>query len=364
MTSPPESDRRTFLRQASVAAAVPAAAALLAASLPGTASAARSAASPSDDLPDYAPVPPSAVGPALNEFGYHVGHIGGPLFWVTEGFSQAMFLTTPEGVVLCDFPPTMVKALPQAIAEVTRANGMPSRVTHLIYSHSHADHIGAASILDGRITRIAHSETKRLLKAARDPNRPLPTVTFDDHYELRVGGERLELSFPGPNHSLDNIIIRVPEQSTVMFVDVVSPRWVPFKNLFEAQDVRGWMAAQDVLLATPWQTLVAGHVGRLGTRADVELQRDYVRDLAASARATIGALDPAPFVAKYGPTGNFWALGGSYLDAAAKLAAAPVTAKYLGELAAIDVFNERNMAAMVNFMRIDAGVLGPFGINP
>ena len=351
MTSPLESDRRTFLRQASVAAAVPAAATLLALNLPGTANAAPSAANPTDDLPDYAPVPASAVVPALNESGYFVGRIGRNLYWVTEGFTQAMFLTTPEGVVLCDAPPTIGGNLLRAIAEVTRANRMPSRVTHLIYSHSHADHIGAASIFDGAITRIAHSETRRLLKAARDPNRPLPTVTFDDHYELRVGGERLELSFPGPNHSIDNIMIRVPAQSTLMFVDVIFPRWVPFKNLSEAQDVQGWIAAHDAVLATPWQTLVAGHVGRLGTRADVELQRDYVQDLAASVRATIGTLDPTPFVAKYGPTGNFWALGGSYLDAVATQAAAPVTAKYLGRLAAVDVFAKQNAAALVNWLR-------------
>jgi len=364
VTSPLESDRRTFLRQASIAAAVPAAATLLALDLPGTAKAALSAASPSDDLPDYAPVPPSAVGPALNESGYFVGHIGGNLYWVTEGFTQAMFLTTPHGVVLCDAPPTIGRNLPRAIAEVTRANGMPSRVTHMIYSHSHADHIGAASIFDGPITRIAHSETKRLLKAARDPNRPLPTVTFDDRYELQVGGERLELSFHGPNHSLDNIFIRVPAQSTLMFVDVVFSGWVPFGNLSQAQDVPGWIAAHDLVLATPWQTLVGGHVGRLGTRADVALQRDYVQDLAASTRATIEALDPTPFVAKYGPTGNFWALARSYLDAAAQQAAAPITAKYLGRLAAADVFTEPNAAALVNSIRIDAGILGPFGIHP
>lgn len=364
MTSPLESDRRTFLRQASVAAAVPAAASLLALNLTGTANAAPSAASPSDDLPDYAPVPPSAVGPALNESGYFVGHIGGNLYWVTEGFTQAMFLTTTQGVVLCDAPPTIGRNLLRAIAEVTRANRMPSRVTHLIYSHSHADHIGAASIFDGAITRIAHSETKRLLKAARDPNRPLPTVTFDDRYELRVGGERLELSFHGPSHSLDTIFIRVPAQSTLMVVDVIFPRWVPFKNLSEAQDVPGWMAAHDVVLATPWQTLVGGHVGLLGTRADVALQRDYVQDLAASTRATINTLDPTPFLAKYGPTGNFWAIGGSYLDAVAEQAAAPITAKYTGRLAAADVFTKPNAAALVNSTRIDAGILGPFGIHP
>ena len=30
-----------------------------------------------DALPDYAPVPPSAFGPALNEQGYHVGRVEG-----------------------------------------------------------------------------------------------------------------------------------------------------------------------------------------------------------------------------------------------------------------------------------------------
>jgi len=363
MTSPRNSDRRTFLRQASVAAAVPAAATMLALN-PGTAKAASSAASPSDDLPDYAPVPPSAVGPALNESGYFVGRIGRNLYWVTEGFSQAMFLTTPEGVCMFDAPPTIGGLLPRAIEEVTRPRGLPSRVTHLVYSHSHADHIGAASIFDGAITRIAHSETRRLLKAARDPNRPLPTVTFDDRHELQVGGERVELSFHGPSHSLDTIHIRIPFEHTLMVVDVVFPGWAPFKNLSEAQDVQGWMAAHDVILATPWRTLVGGHVGRLGTRADVVLQREYVRDLAASTRATIGTLDPTPFIAKYGPTGNFWALGGSYLDAAARQAAAPITAKYTGVLGGADVFTDRNAAAMVNSIRIDAGVLGPFGIHP
>ena len=36
-------------------------------------------------LPDYAPVPLSAFGPALNEQGYHVGRVERNLFWVTDG---------------------------------------------------------------------------------------------------------------------------------------------------------------------------------------------------------------------------------------------------------------------------------------
>jgi hypothetical protein len=54
----------------------------------------------------------------------------------------------------------------------------------------------------------------------------------------------------------------------------------------------------------------------------------------------------------------------SYLNAAAEQAAAPVIAEYTGRLAATDVFTTANAAALVNSTRIDAGILGPFGIHP
>ncbi len=358
MTSSPTSDRRAFLRRASVAAAVPAAAGLLGLSLPGAASAA------ANDLPDYAPVPAGALGPAVNESGYFVERVRGNVYWVTDGFYQAMFLTTTEGVVVVDAPPTIGRNLLRAIEEVTRARRRPGRVTHLVYSHSHADHIGAASIFGSGVTRVAHSETKRLLKAARDPNRPLPTITFDERHELRVGGERVVLTYHGPNHSPDNVFIHIPSAATLMVVDVIFPGWVPFKNLAETQDIPAWLAAHDTVLATPWSTLIGGHLGRVGTRTDVILQRDYMRDLSSSTRATLGKLDPTPFFAKYGPTGNAWAIFRSYLDAAAEQAAAPVIAKYKGRLAAADVFTTSNAAALINSARIDQGILGPFGIHP
>jgi glyoxylase-like metal-dependent hydrolase (beta-lactamase superfamily II) len=99
-----------------------------------------------DNLPDFAPIPAEAFGPALNADGYFVGQIDGNLYWVTDSFYQAMFLTTRQGVVLVDAPPTIGHNLLRAIASVTHASGMPSKVTHLVYSHSHADHIGASSL--------------------------------------------------------------------------------------------------------------------------------------------------------------------------------------------------------------------------
>src|SRR6476661_2504636 len=101
---------------------------------------------PADALPDYAPVPPSSFGPALNEQGYHVGRVERNLYWVTDGVYQAAFLTTPDGVVLFDAPPSIGHNLQRAIDEIARANGVSNTVTHLVYSHHHADHAGASSL--------------------------------------------------------------------------------------------------------------------------------------------------------------------------------------------------------------------------
>ena len=97
-------------------------------------------------LPDYAPVPPSAFGPALNEQGYYVGRVERNLFWITDGTYQSAFLVTDEGVVVFDAPPTIGHNLRRAVDEVAAAEGTTNKVTHLVYSHHHADHAGAANL--------------------------------------------------------------------------------------------------------------------------------------------------------------------------------------------------------------------------
>ena len=66
-----------------------------------------------------------------------------------------MFLTTGEGVIVVDAPPTIGDKILKAIAEVT-----DEPITHVIYSHSHADHIGAAGLFPASATYIAHEDTK------------------------------------------------------------------------------------------------------------------------------------------------------------------------------------------------------------
>src|SRR5215207_9191108 len=125
-------------------------------------------------LPDYAPVPQSALGPALNEQGYYVGRVERNLYWVTDGTYQAAFLTTREGVVLFDAPASIGRNLQRAVDEIAAANGVSNEVTYLVYSHHHADHIGASSLFGRDVVRVGSAENKRLLARDNDPTRPVP----------------------------------------------------------------------------------------------------------------------------------------------------------------------------------------------
>ena len=158
-------------------------------------------------MPDYAPVPRSALGPALDEQGYYVGRVERNLYWVTDGTYQSAFLTTTDGVVLLDAPPTIGNNIQRAVDEIAAANGVSNKVTHLIYSHHHADHAGASSLFDKNVTRIGHEETRRLLLRDDDPARPPNEETFQDRHTLEIGGERIDLAWHGANHSPDNILI-------------------------------------------------------------------------------------------------------------------------------------------------------------
>lgn len=353
---PVHPSRRGFLGRAALLAAAPTAAALL-----GPAAFLDRAAA---DGPSYAPIPAGSFGPALNADGYYVGRIHDDLYWVTDGFYQSMFLAGARGVVVVDAPPTIGHNLLRAIKQVTDQAGTPSKVTHLIYSHFHADHIGASTIFGDDVVRVGHVETRRLLRAAGDPNRPPPTHTFKDRHVLEIGDDRLELAFHGPNHSPDNIFIYAPRHHTLMVVDVFFPGWVPFKNLAVSQDIPGWVKAHDIAMDYGWTTLVGGHLGRLGVRPDADLQRQYIGDLDASVQQALASLDPTPFFQQYGASGNAWAIFKSYLDAGAQRAADPVVEKYLGILGGADVFTVDNAYALLESRRIDTGILGPFGIRP
>jgi glyoxylase-like metal-dependent hydrolase (beta-lactamase superfamily II) len=307
---------------------------------------------PSPDL-DCEPISASAFGPALNEQGYYVGRVEGNLYWVTDGTYQSAFLTTCDGVVLFDAPPSLGHNIQRAVDEIAAAYGVSNEVTHLIYSHHHADHTGASSLFGRDITRIGHEETRKLLLRDDDPTRPAPDETFEDRRALEIGGERIVLAWHGSNHSPDNIFIHLPDHAALMLVDVVNPGWVPVCQSNLIGDVPGFIEAPGTALTYPWKHFIGGHMGRLGTRDDVATHRQYMADIADSSRKALDTVDPTPYVVKFGE--NTWAAVRGYLDAITAAAAAPVIEKYSGVLVAAEVFTASIAFHLVQSARLDLG---------
>ena len=294
------------------------------------------------DLPDGAKAPP-----VDGAKGYRLEPLGRGLYMVTDNAYQSMFMIYETGVVVVDAPPEYAAKIKQAIAEVT-----PLPITHLVYSHAHADHIGGAGALGGHPVIIAQEETLRLLKRDADPARPLPTVTFKDRYVLRVGTQRLELSYHGNGHEPGNIFIWAPEQKTLMVVDIVFPGWMPFRRLAVSQDIPGWIEQVRFVDTLPFDKLVSGHVTRLGTHADVRMQVEYLDDLKAAVSA---ALKSTPFMADVKPadSGNAWALTGDYTARVAVQCVNALTPKWAHRLGGFDAFAWDQCYTMEQSLRVD-----------
>jgi glyoxylase-like metal-dependent hydrolase (beta-lactamase superfamily II) len=241
----------------------------------------------------------------------------------------------------------------RAVNEIASANCVSNAVTHIIYSHHHADRVGASSMFGPHVVRIGHEQTRNLLIRDDDPRRPLPEEVFQDQRSLEIGGERIELAWHGANHSPDNIFIHLPDHDALMLVDIVNPGWVPAFQSNLTEDIPGYLEAPTTALTYPWRHFIGGHTGRLGTRDDVALHKQYMADVAAASRTALDTVDPTPYFARYGE--NTWAAVRGYLDAVAAHAAAPVIEKYTGVLAAADVFTASTTFHVMQSIRLGLG---------
>jgi glyoxylase-like metal-dependent hydrolase (beta-lactamase superfamily II) len=296
----------------------------------------------------YLPLPSAEIAPPVDSAkGYRLQQLGRGLYMITDNGYQSMFLIYEQGVVVVDAPPSYSVHLRQAIAEVT-----DRPITHMVYSHAHTDHIGGVTDIGGHPTIIAQEQTNRLLLRAKDPKRPPPTITFRDHYELKVGSQVLELSYHGLAHEPGNIFIWAPEQKVLMVVDIIFPGWMPWGRFADAQDVPGYFEQMAEIDRIPFETLVGGHVDRIGTHADVRTQIEFMNDIKG---ATAAALKSTPIGVEMNiaDMANPWAVSDNYIDRVVVKCVNVVTPKWRSKLIGYDVFIWDQCHAMQQSLRVD-----------
>ncbi|MDQ4014981.1 MAG: MBL fold metallo-hydrolase [Thermoproteota archaeon] len=327
--------------------------------------------------PSSSSIPEAAIGPTIPpEKGYFVEEIRDGLYWVTDGSYNTMFLVTDEGVVAVDAPPSIGANYLKAISEVT-----DEPITYVIYSHSHLDHIGAAaSIFPENATYIAHEAIAEELQRAHNGLQmtttteadshfppaqipaynvsqlpPIPTETFTQNHTLQVGNQTLMLNYHGNNHEEGNIFIYAPQQRTLMLVDIIFPGWIPFVYLALAEDVYGYVQAHDIVLNNyDFDTFVGGHLTRLGTSEDVQIQREFITDLINASNNANQNVTFGEILQKVGgPTNNVWALFNAYLNTVDEQCANEMLPKWQHRLGGVEEFILTQCSTMTESLRIE-----------
>ncbi|MEI5909649.1 MBL fold metallo-hydrolase [Bacillus spongiae] len=302
-----------------------------------------------DDLVYPAPLPENAKGPIIPmDKGYIVEEIGDGIYAVMDGIFSTMFMTTGNGVIAVDAPQTMGEKYLAAIKEVT-----DEPIKHVIYSHAHQDHIGSASMFPEDVTIIAHEETAKILEERQDPNRPIPTKTFKgDKKTIKIGDKKLQLDYVGDNHQEGNIFISVPDQKVLMAVDIVFPGWAPFRYLALSDNIPGWIDSHYKILEYDFDTLVSGHVTRLGTREDVETQIEYIEDIIETTERAMQEVSQVEIGQKVGFE-NPWYLMDVYYNEVIKVANDEIVPRWVDRLGGADVYTSQHVSKVLDMLRLE-----------
>jgi glyoxylase-like metal-dependent hydrolase (beta-lactamase superfamily II) len=268
-------------------------------------------------------------------------------YWLTSSGVCLMFVVTNAGVVVFDAPPGYTNFTLQAIREVTT-----QPVTYMVYSHSHADHTEDA-YLYGNVQRIGTTDTLNQLILSNDPFRPIPTITFSNSLTMNIGGTNFQFDYRGPVHKIGNMITWLPDLKVLYQADMINPGWVPFPRLALAPEQRVTLQSMDTLLSYPFDYLVPGHVGRLGTREDLTTMKEYLRDIQTAGITAINEIPWDMISARVQDQSNIALITVEQHKARVARCAQLVTPKWVSRLGGADAYTPSNCDTVMWAQQVD-----------
>jgi glyoxylase-like metal-dependent hydrolase (beta-lactamase superfamily II) len=280
-----------------------------------------------------------------NEKGYELQAMGGGAYAVSSTGYNSMFLVTGDGVIVVDVPPSIGEKINEAIAEVTN-----EPIKYLVYSHAHKDHIGGAHTLPAGIEIVAQEDTLNFLKMANDTERPLPTQIFDNETTITLGNATLQLSYGGPYHQNGNIFIYAPQHKILMAVDQFSPGGTPWKHLATTPHVPSYIQSYDQVLNYDFDTYISGH--GIGTKDDVQLEKEYVADLRDNAGFAISNVNFTE-ATKNADKSNNAAVTEAYFNAMTDVCADRTDGNWKDKLQGVGVWTDEHCEKMIISLRND-----------
>lgn len=191
-------------------------------------------------------------------------------------FHQAVFITTPKGVIVTD--PISADAAAWLNVEIKKLTDQPVR--YVIYSHHHNDHITGGSVFAGQAIFVSHALARPNILEAADPTTPVPDVTFTDRLSIDLGGTQVELIYTGKNHSDNSVVMLLPQRKLLFAVDFIPVETVAYRTL-NSDYPDEWIESLKKVEQLDFEVLVPGH-GKIGRKDHVRLFRGYLEDLRAA----------------------------------------------------------------------------------
>lgn len=192
--------------------------------------------------------------------------VAGDVYLLRNNFHNSLLIATTEGVVRVD--PINAGAGEWLNANISQIG--QEKVSHLIYSHSHADHASGGGEHGGAMV-IAHQYAPDVIDGVT------PDLRVGDTHVLEIGGKTIELANLGAGHDNHMLVTIVRPENVAFIVDVAAPKRLPFRD-FGRSDIDGWLKQLDAAQALDFDIFAPGH-GGVGTKADLTDALGYMVEL-------------------------------------------------------------------------------------
>ena len=171
--------------------------------------------------------------------------------------------------------------------EIRQQTSLPVKAVVLENGQGHAM-LGSSYWQQQGVPIIAHIETaeeiekygedvidrmrRRNGEKSRHTELTMPDITFEEKYQVDLGGISVELLYLGPAHSPGDIVAWIPSKSLVISGDMAfHQRLLP---IFEHTDTAAWIETWDAFAALDAKYVIPGH----GDPTDMTEVTRYTRD--------------------------------------------------------------------------------------
>ena len=192
--------------------------------------------------------------------------VAGDVYRFQNNFHYSLIVVSDSGVVVVD--PISESAATWLRDNLKTITDKP--ITHLVYSHSDADHASGGKVYAGAKV-IAHANAPEAIDGVAVNQR------FDDQMTLEVGNKKLELTWLGEGHAKDLIAVVVRPENVAFITDAASPKGLPFRD-FPHSNVDGWIDQVRKIETLDFEIFAPAH-GNIGVKEDAKNARIYMEKL-------------------------------------------------------------------------------------